>query len=251
MPRAVVVSLLICMLSAAAVCQITQDPTAIAVVNKVVATAGGMDSLSTLSDYTASGQITYFWGDKPVTAQVTIRGRGQDAFRLDATLSNGTRTWSVINGQGHTTAEDGKTTNLAYHTALGLRWLTFPIPKLLLSLRDPNLTIVDKGLKAVDDKQFEDIHIESTIKNKLHAKLSTEDYLVDPLTFTLSEIDDNTHPSNDILKDIPHAVTFGNFQTVQGISVPLSVSEKVNGQVVWSIQLTQVVFNTGVKDTDF
>jgi hypothetical protein len=44
---------------------------------------------------------------------------------------------------------------------------------------------------------------------------------------------------------------FSDYRAINGILVPFSITERVAGQTTWTIQLSQIAFNTGLGDTDF
>lgn len=83
------------------------DAQAVSIASQALAAAGGLQNLSVLQDYTAKGQITYYWAGKEVQGAVTLRGRGLDQFRLDANLPEGARSWAVSHGMGKLLSTDG------------------------------------------------------------------------------------------------------------------------------------------------
>ena len=48
-----------------------------------------------------------------------------------------------------------------------------------------------------------------------------------------------------------HQFEFSNYQTVNGVAVPFSISETARGQALFTIQLNQVTFNSDLADSDF
>src|SRR5438128_1558506 len=60
----------------------------------------GASVASAAQDSSGSGSIIYYWAGEQVKGTVSVRQRGTDQFRLDASLSAGTRSWSVSHGGG-------------------------------------------------------------------------------------------------------------------------------------------------------
>src|SRR5580704_17509383 len=82
------------------------DPQAINVVGQALNIAGGTSAISSIKDYTASGNVTYHWG-QGVNGTVSLTGRGLYQLRMDANLSKGTRSQTIIDGRTGTKKEDG------------------------------------------------------------------------------------------------------------------------------------------------
>lgn len=49
----------------------------------------------------------------------------------------------------------------------------------------------------------------------------------------------------------PEDVYFSNYQGVNGVMVPFSIMDTVNGQQPWAVHLSSMQFNTGLTDSDF
>src|SRR5579862_7503103 len=67
----------------------TRDPQAVALLTQSLAAAGGAQALAALQDFTATGKITYFWTEQGDTGTVTVKSRGMNQFRLEASVSEG------------------------------------------------------------------------------------------------------------------------------------------------------------------
>lgn len=48
-----------------------------------------------------------------------------------------------------------------------------------------------------------------------------------------------------------HELQFADYQNINGILTPLSITELISGQKTLSIQLSQMKFNTGLTSADF
>ena len=45
-------------------------------------------------------------------------------------------------------------------------------------------------------------------------------------------------------------IDLGNYTAVNGVTIPMTVTEKIEGQTIWQVQLTSVSFNAGLTDAD-
>jgi hypothetical protein len=46
-------------------------------------------------------------------------------------------------------------------------------------------------------------------------------------------------------------IRYSNYKSIGGILVPFSINEQLDGQATWAIEIGQIVFNTGLQDSDF
>src|SRR6266571_2780701 len=95
-----------------------RDPQALSILNQVLAASGGAQALSAIQDFTASGNITYFWAGDQVQGTVKVKGRSTTDFRVDASLPEGTRSWVAISGKGSLRNLDGSLVAIPSNTAL-------------------------------------------------------------------------------------------------------------------------------------
>src|SRR5439155_9582287 len=91
---------------------VQRDPQALTILNQALQMAGGADAVRAIETFTGSGTITYFEPSNEVKGSVTVRGKGLDQFRLDATLPTGARSWAVSNGSGSARETDGVVTSI-------------------------------------------------------------------------------------------------------------------------------------------
>ena len=72
----------------------------------------------------------------------------------------------------------------------------------------------------------------------LYTHLSTVDIYYDPVTYLLLSLSYYLHPDANAALDIPVKVEFSNYQTLQGIKVPLQIQRYVNGMLSLSITIS-------------
>lgn len=232
-----------------------RDPSAIMFLSQAVSAAGGRDNLGSIQDFTATGQITHYWHNKPEVGQLTVKAKGARQFRLDSNVSEGT--WSLIvnGGVGEVVTPGGRLTQLPRQNTLNSGSLTLPILELNAALQDETTTVIDKGLIQLGNGQAHQIHVQKNPKGDptgIFSRLSQRDYFFVPSSLALVRVQDFKHPDNDAVDGaLTHVLDFGSFRAVNGVLVPFSVSEKIAGQQTFQIQLNSIEFNTGLSDSDF
>lgn len=224
---------------------------AVALLERSLAVAGGVNVLHQVRDFVATGTIVYNWGGKEVSGKAVVRGRGSDQFRLDASLPTGTRSWFVSHGSGELKEVDGTVSSIPYHNAINRSALIFPAMKIAVALEDPGSTVSDEGTVQVGGQQFFEVCVEPRLASARLSQSASAQYFIDPHSFEIVGVHDQTHPKENALKNIPHAVYYSDFHTVDGISVPFSITETMYVNRIWSLHLDHIQFNAGLTDTDF
>jgi hypothetical protein len=232
-----------------------KDPVAVTLINSCLAASGGTQALSSIQDFAASGTSAFDW-DSPTQAGAVMKGRvSANQFRFDANLANGTRSWAVTNGAGVLVEVDQTRTKFSYQTALGLRSLSWPVLDFLAALSDPASAISYIGLVSIDQGQVHQIHIQEAYSadadpTGILSSASSRDYFIDPNTFLLVEIKD-TQSIGTPAQNYAQSVLFSSYTNVNGLVVPYSVTEMIDGQKTWTVQLSNISFNVGLTDVDF
>ena len=237
----------------------TSDPQAIAILTQAVTAAEGAQALtsSPIQDFTATGNITYYWAGEQVQGSVTLKGRGTQQFRIDANLPAGTRSYAITYGGGQVKDTSGVITPIPYHDTVNVGVLSFPYLVIAADLADPTLVASYVGL--VDNAQggqFQQVRVQHQSTPDQDpggylAKLRVIDYFVDPVTGLVAKTVDMTHPYADLAQNYSHEVDFQNYATINGIHVPMMITEKITDQTLWQAQLSGISFNTGLTDQDF
>lgn len=234
-----------------------QDPQAVTILNQALTAGGGLTAIKAIADYTGLGTITYH-SNPDVQGTVTVKGLGNIAFRIDATLPKGVRSSAIDEGISTTKYEDGKlsaATNsqnapssdaFPYQTPLFPGSLTFPYRQLATVLGNPSFGVSYKGVVQVDGHSTHDIQVQRVSQGpdpmrQYHAR----EFFIDTTTFQVAMTQDLV-PKNSVRQ-----IHYSNYATVSGLLVPMSLAEKVSGLATWSIQLNQVTFNSGLQDSAF
>jgi hypothetical protein len=236
----------------------TQDPQAVSVSNQALSLAGGSQALKAVADYTGSGNITYH-GHPDVQGAVSIKALNSIAVRLDATLPTGVRSWAIHDGVATRKHEDGTLSVAAnnpnvpssdafpYQTPLFPSSIAFPYHQLTVVLASPSFGIAYKGITQVDGHSVHDIQVQrvsaggSDPMSKYHAR----ELFIDTTTFQIVMTRDF------VPKGGAHEIHYSNYTAVSGILVPFAITEDLGGQATWTIQLSQMTFNSGLQDSAF
>ncbi|MGC2186140.1 MAG: hypothetical protein WA637_22920 [Terriglobales bacterium] len=236
----------------------TKDPKAISVLMSAIEAAGGVETVGALKDMSASGSISYFWAGKEVVGSVAIKGLGIDRFRFDATLPDGSLSWVVRGTTGFARDQNGKVSQFPLHKALSADNLMFFIPRLVLWVTDPNIGVLYMGTTSFQGALVHHISIQRTPPAQLAgtttARLSqvmSKDLYIDSTSSLITRIEDQIYPVGTVTDPLPHSVVFSDYRTVNGIVLPFSADEQIDGVTVSRLALDVVLFNTGLTDSAF
>jgi hypothetical protein len=231
-----------------------RDASAISFLNHAVTAAGGSSAIGSIHDFSEQGLITHNW-DGPEQGELTVKSRGSSQFRVDSVLPEGRWSYIVNNGTGEFAFPNGAVISLSAHNTFNAGSLTLPICNINAALLDTTASIIDMSTVQFGSGVARQIRIQRTLSSDPKgtlSKLTTRDYLFEPSSSSLLEIQDYVHPSNDAVNGaLMHILDFGNYQNVNGVLVPFLVVETLNGQQTWALQVSSVTFNTGLSDTDF
>ena len=231
----------------------TNDPQAVSVVDQALAVAGGTAAIRAIQDYTATGNIT-FPSQQDAQGPVTLQGLNGTEFRMDANLPTGIRSWAVSDGVMLQKAESGIVSQSVpqdpvsdsnaypYQTPLFPASIAFPYLQLASVVSDPIYSISYQGLVEINGRSVHHIQID---RGPADSASRVRDVFIDVSSLqvvTTTEL----IPKNSI-----YSLHYSDYRPIGGILMPFSIIEEIGGQLVWSIQLTQIQFNTGLKDTAF
>lgn len=235
---------------------VQRDQQALTILTQVLKASGGQAALGTIQDITGSGNITYYWAGEEVQGTVTVKGRGIGQFRLDATLSNGVRSWAVSNGTGFVKETDGTVSHIPYHNTVNFGNLAFPLYFMTTIIGDASTSITYVGLEPKNGAQVHHLRTQKIFPSKVDpggivSKLTTRDFFIDSTFYQIVATQDMVHPEGASTIDYPREMQFSDYRTVNGVLVPFSITEVATGQRTYSIQLNQITFNSGLQDSDF
>lgn len=233
-----------------------QDPQALSVLNQALAVAGGAAAIEAITDYTATGNVTYHWAGKDVLGSVTVNGRGSDQVRIDTIMPDGARSLVTSQGKISQKAEDGGILQLSIIPPLSPGSLVFPYRLLVDALMSPGLSLSYKGVIQIDGHSAHDLRAQPFLPDgvadkDLIAQLQATDYFIDVSTLQVIMVQDMIRTIHAMTVGHPHEIRFSDYRNVNGVLVPFSVDETIGGQKSWAITLDNFTFNSGLADSTF
>lgn len=236
--------------------QIVQNTEAVSVLSRALAAGGGAQAIAAISDYTANGNISYFPGPgSTVQGTVTAMGTNSQEFRMDATLPSGVRSWAVHDGIVTTKSEAGRIDSFGanpnlpssdaypYQTPLFAAGLLFPVEPLTALTNSQIFSILYNGTAQVDSHTVYDIMVR--LGGTQSGSAPTREIFIDTTTFQVVMVRDRL-PRGELQE-----VHYSDWRAVDGVLMPFSATEFIVGQRIWSIQLNQFVFNSGLQPSAF
>ena len=82
-------------------------------------------------------------------------------------------------------------------------------------------------------------------------RLTRTDLYLDSGSLLPVALDFNTHPTNDAYSDISVEIRFSQYQSVNGVEVPMHVEKYLNNGLVLDLQFTSVTLNSGLSTSRF
>ena len=228
---------------------VVRDPQSVALLGQALSVAGGIENLLAIQDFSATGNITYFWAGEQASGTVTLRQAGIDHFRLDAALPQGTRSWVVSAGKGILKNFDGTSALIPNQSALSLGALGFPQLRMAATLNDTSSSIRSFGQVTLGERQAYAIHTQRGSFST--GNLTTIDYFIDLATCQLLLVRDTSGPQGSIIQQVRHDVEYSDYRLFNGVLFPLRITEKLNDQTTWTIQVSSIALNTGLTESNF
>lgn len=234
----------------------TRDPQALTILTQCLQAAGGTQAISAIQDFTASGTITYYSAGEQVQGTVTVKGRGFGQFRMDASFPDGVRSWIVSKHSAFEKNPDGSTSSLPSQNAVKPASATFPLLYLVSVLQDTSISVSNSGLVTHNGNRMYDIVVQKVLSKSVDplnavGDTTKEHFFIDPNSLVIQSVQDMAYRKDGGLGASAHEIQFSTYQTVSGVSVPLSITEFIADRKTATIQLNQVSFNNGLTDSDF
>lgn len=226
-----------------------QDPQAASVLTQSLTTVGGIPAILAITDYTATGNVTYHWGDD-VQGSVTVRGSASGQFRLDANVPTGVRS-EAINGESKIKTADGILWLPHYQAPMTPSRLVLPYLLASRALNSPAFSLFYKGIVELEGRSVHDIQLQRFLPGvaDLDGRLReyfTVDFFIDASTFQVLMTQELVAPNR-----LVRQIRYSDYRSVNGLLVPFSISEHLIDHPTWLIHLDHINFNTGLSDSDF
>lgn len=226
-----------------------QDPAAISEIRLFQQLMG----LSVWDDMKGSGTIIFNTSDTS-SYNASLWIRNQDENRLDVQLPKGTRSTRVTATHGTVQHANGQMTLIdAREAVTGL--VGFPIFT-ETSFPDASTIVVDDGIVSVDGMSLRRVSVERPWKGKPkdasgNLLMSVIDFYFDSQTHLLKKTATAAVGPGGAIGQLIEVVSYDDYQTTNGATLPFAYHATLNGQLLWSLQLKQINLHVGLSDSDF
>lgn len=224
-----------------------RDPQAVSILTQAVSVAGGTAAFSAITDYTASGLITYALRGN-LQGTVVLSGRGPSELRMDMSLPTGKNSY-VVNGPQTTTANTTEGTDQQNIQAPMMAGnLALPYRELAALLISSQCDLTYNGIVQVDGRSAYEVRVRRTGQHSNASFLTyhTIDFLIDSSTLLLYMTRDAV-PRNAA----PRQIRYSDYRAVNGVLVPFSIDQEIGGERTFLIHLDQITFGPGLQDSTF
>jgi hypothetical protein len=220
------------------------------VLNQALVAAGGTSAIAAITDYTATGTIAYPAQGPDAVGTISIKGRGVNQFRLDEAISPGNDSQSINRGRISVKTPSGTVQAVLYAAptmagATGMPWL-----QLATLTTDPNVILIYKGIVTQGNASVYDIIAMRAFpaQPEPHGpflELGNAELFIDTSTFQLVSAQDTVRGGG------LRSIQYSNYNAVNGISLPFSITEEIGSTITRQVQFSQVRFNSGLQDSVF
>jgi len=232
----------------------TRDPLAVAVLTQMI-TATGWGTATLPADATASGTVTRATGDTPQSSAVTMKIRAARIYRVDVQDPSGPIT-TIINGDAGAVTRTAGTSFLPAHSAISQRAWAFPFFSDLCALSDAAVGFQYAGAETLNGDLAHRLEIIRAFSandslSSLRSRVAHLTVWISASTWLPMQVQ-----FNRVSDDNPTAIrslirTFSDYRVVNGRAIPFHQEQYAGGQLLQTLQLTSVSFDTGVSDSDF
>jgi hypothetical protein len=234
---------------------VERDPQAMALVQKAIVAAGGTESIRSLKDFKASGEVIHYWAGQEVTGTVEIQGRGLDQVRMDSQMPDGVHSVVLNHGAGKS-IHPGSSQEISAVNGSKLGLLIFPVPTLVNALEDPAASFSLTGTEQIVEIQASKIRIIRGLpprfaNDETMKRFKTFEVFIDPNTFMIVAVRHPYFQRGSSARVVLREVDFSSFTQVNGIMVPFTITEKAFNQTTWTVKLNNIGFNVGVHEGAF
>jgi len=234
------------------------DPQAVSFASQSIAALTGGQAIK---DVTLTGDVTWSGGGSPETGTGALMAKGTAESRVDLNLSGGLRS-DIRNDsagypQGATSVNGGKQQAWALHNCwINASWF-FPALSFLGTTSDPSLVFSYVGQESRNGRTVQHLRIYRHLTGPkpdavaLTQQLSTLDVYLDAGTLLPLAFDFNMHPDDDAKTNNPVEIDFSNYQSMNGVQVPLHLQKFMQGSLALDVVVTSAVFNSGLSESLF
>jgi len=235
---------------------LTRDAQAVTILQSALAAIGGATQ-PTPTSITGSGTYTRFLPDAPVSYPLRVEVLGLDKFNWQIdTPDLGTIT-TVVSGTSSWSQCAQWTQQIPVAEIPGTTLENFPILAFSVWASSSSIGIKMVGLETVAGRAVYHIAITPTLvgntdpqREKVYESTHNREIYIDQQTYVPVQVRYYRHPK-DWRVSVPVDVQYSNFQSIGGISFPMTITVYHNGQQVTQTQFQSLNLNASVASSDF
>lgn len=214
-------------------------------------------NLGSWADMQGAGELTSTaidstGGSAPESATLWIRNH--HGYRLDVQKPKGMSSLRMDGAYGTIQHADGQMKSIDSRDAVaGL--LAFPA-LMESGFPTPSVMLIDQGTATVDGTALHRITVErpwpgGPVDSQGSPLTTITDLYFNPQTHLLMKSANGVLGSKTGSVRLLRVITYGDYQAENGMLIPASYRETLNGQILWTLQLTQVQLNQGLSEAEF
>ncbi len=198
-----------------------------------------------------TGKITY-GSQEPTAYDASLTNLGGDSFRLDAKTSKGEMSIRIHGHLGKTKNGDALTPLPSDSSAAGL----FPFERARLNrYTGAGTSLVDHGLTLISGTELHRITLETPTLGRNPVTKSQEttatDFYFDPTSHLLVKTANSTLSTVGQRARFLTVITYDDYRRVGNSMIPFRYTETMDGQLYWTLQLSDVKLNPVLDATYF
>lgn len=232
-----------------------RDSEGLAILEKAVIAAGGSQSIRQIKDFTASGKITRYGGEAPVSNPVELYGRGLDQLKMNTDTVDGPHVIVVNHGVGKIVTQK-QVIPISPMNSSNLSLVNFPAPFLAAALNDTHANVSFMGIEKIGNSSAYVVRIirgvpERLLQDERFKKIRSSEVLIDSTNSLILAVRHPFFGRAARAREVLRQLEFADFRQVNGLIIPFTVNEKMGGQSTWTISLSKINFNVGLTDDNF
>lgn len=235
---------------------VTRDPQAVAAVQTALSNLGSVNQ-SAPTSIVASGTYTSFASGAAVSSPLTVEALGFDQFRWEVDTPDQGTFVTIVSGTTGSRQSSQETDAIPLGQIPGTTFETFPVLALAQWVSSSNIGLTMIGTETIGGQNLLHISITPTLVGNTDANLEKiyetthqREIYLDPQTMLPVRLRYYSH-STDWRTTVPIDLVYSNFQSVNGVLFPLTVTRYSGNQILATIQYQSIVLNSSLNPSDF
>jgi len=231
---------------------VQRDPQAVAILHKALSAVGG----SVPADSVATGTVTIVAGTKTENGTIRILTRGTDQTSEQIQLSDA-RQNSVIYSRGRANEVlSGAVKPASMELSASSQSPAFPLPLLLAAFNNADVSIQYIGEEILNGSSVYHLRFFNTYASNQGLQplsdFTTRDLWVDAVTGLPQKLGYLRRDGGGAaVPQIRMEIFYSDWRTANGVAYPYRIEKSWNGTPWTTISIQNVVFQTGLTDSDF